>query len=118
MRDRENLPKPDRLAVAQRILVFDQQFQREYWPSSAPTCLANQRLQLRCRVSTVDAFTRHCRCALKILRHVREIQRGSSVYHYQIAGHSKIAVSFALQNCADRSRILGWAFASIDRSAL
>src|SRR5438105_2273085 len=94
---RENLAPPDRLEVALRLPVFDQEFQREYWPSSAPICLANQRVQLRCRLATIDAFTRHCCCVLKIVRHAREVQRGSSVYDDQIVDHSKIAICFAVQ---------------------
>src|SRR5215831_610620 len=112
MRGRENLAKRDWLEVAPRPLVFDQQFQREYWPSSAPICFANQRLELQCRLSTIDACTRLCCCLSKILRHVRKIQRRSSVYDDQIACRSQIAVSFALQNCPDRSRILSRTVAS------
>src|SRR5213593_3278235 len=116
---RENLAKPDRLEVSLRPPVFDQEFQREYWPSSTPICLANQRLQLRYRLATVDAFTRHCCCVLKIVGHASEIQRRSSVYDDQIAGHSKIAIFFAVQNSAGHSCILSGAFAaSINRSAL
>src|SRR5262249_40520411 len=119
IRGRENLELQDRLEVAPRPGVFDQQFQREYWPSSAPICLANQRLQLRCLLSTIHAFTRHCRGVLKIVHHVREIQRRSSVYDHQIAGYSKTTISFALQNCADHSCVLNWAFAaSMHGSAL
>src|SRR5438552_1049976 len=116
---RENLAPPDRLEVALRLPVFDQEFQREYWPSSAPICLANQRVQLRCRFATIDAFTRHCCCVLKIVRHAREVQRGSSVYDDQIVDHSKIAICFAVQNCAGHSCIFSRAFTAMtNRSGL
>src|SRR4051812_27428876 len=113
IRGRENLAQRDRLEVAQRLRAFDPQFQKEYWPSSAPICLANQSLQLRCRLPTIDAFTRHCRRVLKIVRDAGEIERRSSVYDDQIAGHSKIATFFAMQNCASQSCILSRAFAAL-----
>src|SRR5437763_14350138 len=113
IRGRENLVPPGWLEVAQRPRVFDPQFQKEYWPSSAPICLANQSLQLRCRLPTIDAFTRHCRCVLKIVRDAGEIERRSSVYDDQIARHSKIATFFAMQNSASHSCVLIRAFVAL-----
>ena len=45
------------------------------------------------------------RCLAKIGGDSRKIERGSSIYDDQIARCNEVPVFFALQNCADESRI-------------
>src|SRR6476646_7540726 len=89
-RARGNLPENGKLEVAPQPLVFDPRFARKCLSSLALICFADERLQLRCRASAIDAFASEVSRTSEIAGLARKIERGCRIHDHEIACHGKV----------------------------
>src|SRR6266404_8559626 len=105
-RARGNLAGNDKLEAATQPLAFDPGSAQKCFSSLTSICLADERVQLRCRVSAIDAFASEASRTSEIAGHACKMERGCRIHDHEIECHRKVSFLFAAQDCADQLRVL------------
>src|ERR1041384_7533512 len=94
--------KKARLSSVLLLRAFARGFQRGNFCSSVSICFANKRVQLRRRLSAIDAFACKGRCFPKIVREPTHMKSSSGIYYDKITRGSCLFGRFRFQNCTDQ----------------